>query len=364
MLPRKTVFKFLPLLALALFLAGCAAAGSNDKESGKTSNNFVSISRTPSVGLAAGQLYKQDSKLSTINLRRSDGSPRQAYVYSPGQIIRDGNQLIFSEYWVDQKTSNKRDVIVYPLGGSIRSLDPGQSIKTIFRSKRLDGSKRPVRGIVLNGQDEIIFSRGEAIWSFNRKTGDYAALAGSLDQPGLINGAGSKARFSHPQSFALHGKTLYISDRDNYAVRALDLESGKARTVAELEYKPQSLAIVGDRLWLSGQNVASISLNCRQNCPVASKPLWFSNNVQSKALTTDEQGNLITASRQGLFRFNPKSNTSERLISPDQGGVNNEAGAVALSALFDAGGAAVLDDTLYYANGTLIGQVKLPAEGK
>ena len=48
--------------------------------------------------------------------------------------------------------------------------------------------------------------------------------------PGFVDGL--EPRFNGPTGVAFHGETLYITDTDNHAVRALNLTSGAVRTIA------------------------------------------------------------------------------------------------------------------------------------
>jgi DNA-binding beta-propeller fold protein YncE len=49
---------------------------------------------------------------------------------------------------------------------------------------------------------------------------------------GLTNGSFDEARFSDPQGMALHGNLLYVADRKNHSIRALDLKNRTVVTVA------------------------------------------------------------------------------------------------------------------------------------
>ncbi len=49
--------------------------------------------------------------------------------------------------------------------------------------------------------------------------------------PGKVDGAFSKAEFHDPQGMALNGDTLYVADRRNHCVRALDLNAKTVTTV-------------------------------------------------------------------------------------------------------------------------------------
>jgi DNA-binding beta-propeller fold protein YncE len=50
--------------------------------------------------------------------------------------------------------------------------------------------------------------------------------------PAFVDGAADRAAFRSPRGLARRGRTLYVADTDNHAVRAIDLESGVVRTVA------------------------------------------------------------------------------------------------------------------------------------
>jgi sugar lactone lactonase YvrE len=53
-----------------------------------------------------------------------------------------------------------------------------------------------------------------------------------MGEPGKADGAFAKARFNDPQGMALKGDTLYVADRKNHLIRALDLKKQTVRTVA------------------------------------------------------------------------------------------------------------------------------------
>jgi len=61
--------------------------------------------------------------------------------------------------------------------------------------------------------------------------GKHIATAGSGVE-GFKNGTFEEARFSDPQGMALHGETLYVADRKNHAIRALNLKTKTVRLVA------------------------------------------------------------------------------------------------------------------------------------
>ncbi|MBI1917008.1 MAG: redoxin domain-containing protein [Planctomycetes bacterium] len=61
--------------------------------------------------------------------------------------------------------------------------------------------------------------------------GKKIAVAGT-GEAGLKDGSFDKARFNDPQGMALKGETLYVADRKNHAIRALDLKKQGVRLIA------------------------------------------------------------------------------------------------------------------------------------
>ena len=61
--------------------------------------------------------------------------------------------------------------------------------------------------------------------------GKKIAVAGT-GEPGMTDGAFDKAQFNDPQGMALKGDTLYVADRKNHVIRALDLKAKTVKTIA------------------------------------------------------------------------------------------------------------------------------------
>src|SRR5207245_1865662 len=61
--------------------------------------------------------------------------------------------------------------------------------------------------------------------------GKKIAVAGG-GAAGFKDGTFDQATFSDPQGLALRGDTLYVADRKNHAIRALDLKKQTVKTVA------------------------------------------------------------------------------------------------------------------------------------
>jgi hypothetical protein len=56
-------------------------------------------------------------------------------------------------------------------------------------------------------------------------------LAGT-GTPGLADGRLDRAQFDEPGGLSLAGRTLYVTDANNHAVRAIDLDRGTVSTLA------------------------------------------------------------------------------------------------------------------------------------
>jgi len=52
------------------------------------------------------------------------------------------------------------------------------------------------------------------------------------DDAGFTDGSASEARFNQPQGMAVHNGVLYVADRNNHAIRAVELNTGNVSTVA------------------------------------------------------------------------------------------------------------------------------------
>jgi thiol-disulfide isomerase/thioredoxin len=62
-------------------------------------------------------------------------------------------------------------------------------------------------------------------------SGKHISTIGS-GMPGRVDGPYSKAQFSDPQGLSLSGQTLYVADRRNHVIRAVDLKDQKVTTIA------------------------------------------------------------------------------------------------------------------------------------
>jgi thiol-disulfide isomerase/thioredoxin len=97
--------------------------------------------------------------------------------------------------------------------------------------------------------------------------GKKIAVAGT-GKPGRVDGTFAQAQFNDPQGMALRGETLYVADRKNHVLRALDLKAQTVRTFAGSGEKgedrsgagpalniglnsPWDLLLLGDKLYIA-----------------------------------------------------------------------------------------------------------------
>jgi DNA-binding beta-propeller fold protein YncE len=69
------------------------------------------------------------------------------------------------------------------------------------------------------------------IWRLDLAIGEIAPWAGS-GREGINDGPLEQATFSQPSGLALAGRHLYVADAEASAVRVIDLEHGRVRTLA------------------------------------------------------------------------------------------------------------------------------------
>ena len=77
--------------------------------------------------------------------------------------------------------------------------------------------------------------------------GKKIAIAGT-SKPGSANGAFERSSFNDPQGMALKGDILYVADRKNHMIRALDLKKRTVRTIAGIGHQGTDLRRGGPAL--------------------------------------------------------------------------------------------------------------------
>jgi thiol-disulfide isomerase/thioredoxin len=168
--------------------------------------------------------------------------------------------------------------------------------------------------------------------------GKKLAVAGA-GEPGKTDGSFDKAQFNDPQGMALQGETLYVADRKNHLIRALDLKAQTVQTVAGTGEQgvdrrrggaalstglnsPWDLLLHGDRLFivLAGHHqIWTLDLKRKELTPYAGNgrediqdgPLPASSFAQPSGLATDGDRLFVADSEVSAVRSMPLNGKGE-----------------------------------------------------
>lgn len=172
--------------------------------------------------------------------------------------------------------------------------------------------------------------------------GNKIAVIGT-GQPGYVNGAFEKAQFDDPQGMALRGDVLYVADRKNHAIRAIDLKEKHVTTVAGTGKQaeptdrrigvpvaatsvglnsPWDILWIGDTLYMAlaghhqiwtfdpaKKEIVCFAGSGREN--LTDGPLRFSNFAQPSGLTTDGKYLYVADSEVSAIRKVPLDGKGE-----------------------------------------------------
>ena len=166
-------------------------------------------------------------------------------------------------------------------------------------------------------------------------SGKKLAVAGA-GSPGHVDGPFAQAQFDDPQGMALDGNTLYVADRKNHLIRALDLKAGTVTTVAGTGEQDQAsrtmerpgpakttglnspwallrvgrtlfIAMAGDhQIWtmdLDKKEIAPYAGDGREN--IRDGALFAARFAQPSGLTTDGQSLFVADSEVSAVRKVP-----------------------------------------------------------
>ena len=171
--------------------------------------------------------------------------------------------------------------------------------------------------------------------------GNVTAVAGT-GQPGKTDGAFAAAQFDDPQGMAVKGDTLYVADRKNHVIRALDL---KAKTVTTVAGNGQQEGDPGAR---------------RLDRPVPAKSIGL--NSPWDVLIDGEKLYIAMAGHHQIWTFDPAKN--ELAVYAGSGRENIGDGPLTVANFAQPSGLASDGKNLYVADSEISALRRLPLGGK
>jgi thiol-disulfide isomerase/thioredoxin len=212
------------------------------------------------IGVHSPKFYAERD---TENIR---SKVREYHIKHP--VINDADQVIWQRFGV---SSWPTLVIIDPRGRLVRAIqgepDPDLLDRFIGRLVELHRNRgelneTPVKffpEIEKADTDPLLFpgkivADAEENCLFIADTGHHRIVVTDLDgkhlcvigtgNEGLVDGPYAKAEFNRPQGMCRVGRTLYVADTENHALRAIDLKTRKVSTVAgtgkQSPYRPNA----------------------------------------------------------------------------------------------------------------------------
>jgi DNA-binding beta-propeller fold protein YncE len=160
-------------------------------------------------------------------------------------------------------------------------------------------------------------------------------------EPGYLDGPGERAQFNDPQGMALKGETVFVADRKNHLIRALDLKTGTVSTAAgtgkqagglrsrqrggpALETSlnsPWDLLLVGERLYVAmagHHQIWALDLARQQITPYAGDGM---ENIQDGSLAEAEfaQPSGLTTDGKRLYVADSEASAVRAVPLPGSG---------------------------------------------
>lgn len=208
-----------PLTLNVATLGGCASAGTEDGPRGAARfDNPSDVAIGPNglayvVDAGSGRLRTVDSSGETVTLvRRPDFQRPSGIAVAPGGTIYVATEAD------DGGT-------VSPTSGTIWRVTVTGDAQVVAR-----GVGRP-RGLAVlaDGRVAMADPLHHTLSILDPATGAVTPLAGAVDQPGYLNGAGDAARFARPTDLVLlPDGDLAVSDLDNHRIRRVSLAGAAA----------------------------------------------------------------------------------------------------------------------------------------
>jgi thiol-disulfide isomerase/thioredoxin len=277
-------------------------------------------------------------------------------------VVNDADRKIWDRYEVDSWPTmvlidTEGNLLGYASGeGNFDVLDLhiGRAIEAAKKNKTLN--EKPIRfdtSKFRDAPDSPLFFPGKVLADgpgkrlFIADSTHHRVIVTDLDgnkldvigmgQPGYVNGAFEKAQFDDPQGMALKGDILYVADRKNHAIRAINLKEKQVTTVAGTGQQaepgdrrigvpvpatsiglnsPWDLLLVGDVIYMAlaghhqiwtfdpaKKEIANFAGSGREN--IVDGPHRFANFAQPSGLATDGKNLYVADSEVSAIRKVP-----------------------------------------------------------
>jgi len=277
-------------------------------------------------------------------------------------VVNDADRKIWDRYEVDSWPTmvlidTEGNLIGYASGeGNFDVLDLhiGRAIEAGKKNKTLN--EKPIRfdtSKFRDSPDSPLFFPGKVLADgpskrlFIADSTHHRVIVTDLDgnklevigtgQPGYVNGAFEKAQFDDPQGMVLKGDILYVADRKNHAIRAVNLNEKQVTTVAGTGQQadpgdrrvggavpatsiglnsPWDLLLIGDTIYMAlaghhqiwtfdpaKKEIANFAGSGREN--LVDGPHRFANFAQPSGLATDGKNLYVADSEVSAIRKVP-----------------------------------------------------------
>lgn len=203
--------------------------------------DVLKIGNTLYIAMAGPhQIWKLDLNTDTVSVfagsgreAKLDGSAREAALAQPSGLATDGKKLFFT----DSESSSIRAVDL--ASGEVTTIaGGGTNPRDLFQFGDRDGRGADARlqhplGVAYDGGTLLIADTYNHRLKRIDEQGNVISLSGGggKGSAGKADGALKAARFYEPGGISLLGRTLYVADTNNHAIRAVNLEDGKVSTV-------------------------------------------------------------------------------------------------------------------------------------
>jgi sugar lactone lactonase YvrE len=169
----------------------------------------------------------------------SDGIGATASFWNPAGVALDGAGNL---YVADQTNCTIRKVVL--ANGAVTTLAGARGQNTSSDGTGPDARFQEPTDLAYDGAGHLFVTDPDAhtIRRVVVATGEVTTLAGAAGQNGNVDGIGASARFDAPSSIAYDGAGhLFVTDLNNHAVRAVEVETGAVSTLASGLEEPKGI---------------------------------------------------------------------------------------------------------------------------